>query len=102
MVLCSWKKMLIFNVSKWFTDFYPSFAGAAISARVKNSWSTENPGGTVPIFESASNFSTNTQSNSYYVEDGSYFRMQNLSFGYNLPSSLLRKQCTKQIRQIAQ
>ncbi|NID10373.1 SusC/RagA family TonB-linked outer membrane protein [Fibrivirga algicola] len=81
----------IFNVSKWFTDFYPSFAGAAISARVKNSWSPENKSGTVPIFESASNFSTNTQSNSYYVEDGSYFRMQNLSVGYNLPSSLLSK-----------
>ncbi len=79
----------IFNVSKWFTDFYPSFAGAAISARVKNSWSPENMSGTVPIFEAASNFSTNTQSNSYYVEDGSYFRMQNLSVGYNLPSNLL-------------
>ncbi|MBO0948324.1 SusC/RagA family TonB-linked outer membrane protein [Fibrella forsythiae] len=88
----------IFNVSKWFTDFYPSFAGAAISARVKNSWSTENPGGTVPIFESASNFSTNTQSNSYYVEDGSYFRMQNLSFGYNLPSSLLNKVKLQRVR----
>jgi TonB-linked SusC/RagA family outer membrane protein len=25
----------IFNVSKWFTDFYPSFTGAAVSARVK-------------------------------------------------------------------
>ncbi|HEY0110059.1 MAG TPA: SusC/RagA family TonB-linked outer membrane protein, partial [Fibrella sp.] len=81
----------IFNVSRWFTDFYPSFAGAAISARVRNSWSPENPGGTVPIFEAASNFSTNTQSNSYYVEDGSYFRMQNLSLGYNLPSNLLSR-----------
>ncbi|HEX9958470.1 MAG TPA: SusC/RagA family TonB-linked outer membrane protein, partial [Fibrella sp.] len=81
----------IFNVSRWFTDFYPSFAGAAISARVRNSWSPENPSGTVPIFEAASNFSTNTQSNSYYVEDGSYFRMQNLSLGYNLPSNLLSR-----------
>ena len=28
----------IFNQSKWFTDFYPSFQGAAISERVKGSW----------------------------------------------------------------
>lgn len=27
----------IFNNSRWFTDFYPSFTGAVVSARVKNS-----------------------------------------------------------------
>ena len=79
----------IFNVSKWFTDFYPSFQGAAISSRVKESWSPTNTGASIPIFESASNFSTNTQSSSFYVEDGSYLRLQNLSVGYTLPSSLL-------------
>jgi len=79
----------IFNVSKWFTDFYPSFQGAAISARVKDSWSPSNTGASIPIFESASNFSTNTQSNSFYVEDGSYLRLQNLTIGYTLPSALL-------------
>ncbi len=79
----------IFNVSKWFTDFYPSFQGAAISERVKGSWSTENRGATIPIFESASNFSTNTQSNSFYVEDGSYLRFQNVTLGYNLPTAML-------------
>ena len=25
----------IFNMSRWYTDFYPSFAGAAIASRVK-------------------------------------------------------------------
>ncbi|MFD2569728.1 SusC/RagA family TonB-linked outer membrane protein [Spirosoma soli] len=88
----------IFNVSKWFTDFYPSFAGAAISARVKESWTPQNTGATVPIFESASNFSTNTQSNSYYVEDGSYFRLQNLSIGYNLPTALLSRLKMQRVR----
>lgn len=79
----------IFNVSKWFTDFYPSFQGAAISERVKDSWSPTNLGATTPIFESESGFSTNTQSNSFYVEDGSYFRMQNLTLGYTLPTPVL-------------
>jgi len=79
----------IFNQSKWFTDFYPSFQGASISNRVKDSWTFENPHGSIPIFESASNFSTNTQANSFYVESGSYMRMQNLTLGYTLPAALL-------------
>ncbi|HEX8039562.1 MAG TPA: TonB-dependent receptor [Chryseosolibacter sp.] len=81
----------IWNQSKWFTDFYPSFAGAAISERVKDSWTPENPNATIPIFENVSNFSTNTQANSFYVEDGSYFRMQNISLAYNLPASTVSK-----------
>ena len=36
----------------------------------------------VPIYEEASNFSTSQQSNSYYVEDGSYLRLTNLTLGY--------------------
>ena len=81
----------IYNISRVFTDFYPLFPGAAISERVKDSWSFENPTGEIPIFENISNFSTNTQSNSFYVEDGSYFRMQNITVSYNLPSSLLSR-----------
>lgn len=81
----------IFNVSKWFTDFYPSFQGAAISARIRDSWSPTNLDAETPVFESASNFSTNTQSNSFYVEDGSYLRLQNISVGYTLPRTVLDK-----------
>lgn len=78
----------IFNLSKRFTDFYS--ADAAIAERVKNSWSFENPRGEIPIFENVSNFSTNTQSHSYYVEDGSYFRMQNITLSYLIPKAMIR------------
>ncbi|WP_461103055.1 SusC/RagA family TonB-linked outer membrane protein [Spirosoma koreense] len=81
----------IFNNQRWFTDFYPSFTGAAVSARVKDSWLPTHTNTTIPIFESASNFSTNTQANSYYVENGSYGRMQYLTLGYTLPATLLNK-----------
>lgn len=81
----------IYNFSKWFTDFYPSFPGAAISARVKNSWTPTNLNAEAPIFENASNFSNNTQSNSWYVEDGSYLRMQFVSLGYTLPTNILNR-----------
>ncbi len=88
----------IWNQSKWFTDFYPSFAGAAISERVKESWLPTNPGASIPIFENVSNFSTNTQANSFYVENGSYFRMQNISLAYNIPSALARKMSMERLR----
>ncbi len=77
----------IFNFSKWFTDFYPSFPGAAISTRAKESWTPQNLDADTPIFENVSNFSTNTQINSFYVEDGSYLRMRHITLGYSLPTN---------------
>lgn len=91
----------IFNQSKWFTDFYPSFQGSSKSERIKDSWSPENTGATIPIYESASNFSTNTQSSSYYVEDGSYLRIQNLSIGYTLPANVLSRIGMQRLRVFA-
>jgi beta-galactosidase/beta-glucuronidase len=58
---------------------------------VKNSWLPTNTNTTIPIFESASNASTNTLPNSYYVENGSYGRMQYLNIGYTFPASMLTK-----------
>lgn len=80
-----------YNVSKLFTDFYPLFPGAAISDRVKDSWTFDNPSGDIPIFENVANFSTIQQSNSYYVEDGSYFRLQNVTLSYTLPSDMIER-----------
>ncbi|MFC5407854.1 SusC/RagA family TonB-linked outer membrane protein [Larkinella bovis] len=88
----------IFNLSKWYTDFYPSFPGAAVSARVKDSWSPSNTGTSQPIFEDVSNFSTNTQPNSFYVEDGSYLRMQNITIGYTIPAAVLSKLRLNRVR----
>ncbi|MEM6770765.1 MAG: SusC/RagA family protein, partial [Bacteroidota bacterium] len=72
----------IYNNSKWFTDFYGTFKGASVSTRVLDSWTPQNTDTDVPIYETASNFSTSQQSTSYYLEDGSYLRMQNLTLGY--------------------
>lgn len=91
----------IFNMSKVFTDFYPLFPGAAISDRVKDSWTFDDPTGDIPLFETASNFSTNTQSNSFYVEDGSYFRLQNVTLGYNIPTNILTRWNMSRLRVFA-
>ena len=79
----------IYNISRNFMDFYPFNPGGAIGARVKDSWTIDNPSTDIPIYENTSNFSTNSQSLSYYVEDGSYFRLQNITLSYLLPAQVL-------------
>ncbi|WP_100627620.1 SusC/RagA family TonB-linked outer membrane protein [Algoriphagus formosus] len=91
----------VWNQSRWFTDFFQTFEGAAISERLKNSWSPQNPNGTVPIVERTTNFSTSEQANSYYMEDGSYLRLQNVTFGYTLPQNLLEKWNLQRLRVFA-
>lgn len=81
----------IFNQSRWFTDFFQTFEGAAISERLKEAWTPENLDATIPIVERVANFSTSDVANSFYVEDGSYLRLQNLTLGYSAPASLLQK-----------
>ncbi|HLF64357.1 MAG TPA: TonB-dependent receptor [Saprospiraceae bacterium] len=78
----------IFNYNKWWTDFWPSFQGQKSIDLLENSWTSSNTGASVPKASNKSNFSTNTQSTSYYVEDGSFIRLKSLQLGYSLPESL--------------
>ncbi len=80
----------IFNYNKWWLDFWPSFQGQKSTDLLNNSWTPDNPGATTPKASNKSNFSTNTQSTSYYVEDGSFFRLRNLQIGYSLPQSVVQ------------
>ena len=81
----------IMNYVKWWVDFFPSFQGAKSKALLYDSWSSSKTDAKVPIAENVSNFSNNNAVNSYYLENGSYFRMKNLTIGYTLPTSLLSK-----------
>jgi TonB-linked SusC/RagA family outer membrane protein len=81
----------IFNQSRWFTDFFQTFEGAAKSVRLLDAWNPQNLDAEIPIVERVSNFSTSNVSNSHYVEDGSFLRLQNLTIGYSAPASLLTK-----------
>ncbi len=74
----------IFNQSKWFTDFFGTFEGSAKGQRAKQSWTPElGNNAAAPIWESASNLSTSGAGNSWYVEDGSYLRLQRLALSYD-------------------
>ena len=78
----------IFNYNKWWVDFWPSFQGQKSTDLLSRSWPASND---VPKASNKSNFSTNTQSTSYYVEDGSYFRLKQLQLGYTLPTNVASK-----------
>ncbi len=92
----------IYNYTKWWTDFWPSFQGAKSQAALYDSWLPSRPNATTPIAENASNFSTNAQSNSYYIEDGSYLRLRNLTIGYTLPQVLTQRWRMERVRLYAQ
>jgi TonB-linked SusC/RagA family outer membrane protein len=61
--------------------------------RRDNSWHpTNNPDGIYPLWAGTTQdgAEAGTQSNSMYVDDGSYIRMQTITLGYSLPKSLLK------------
>ena len=79
----------IFCWNGWWLDFWPSFQGQKSTDLLNNSWTPSNTGASTPKASNKSNFSTNTVSNSYYIEDGSYLRLKNLQVGYTFPNSIL-------------
>ena len=82
----------IWNQSKWFTDFFGTFEGSAKGVRAKQSWTPElGNNAAAPIWESASNLSTSGAENSWYVEDGSFLRLQRLAFIYNFDTDMVEK-----------
>lgn len=82
----------IWNQSKWFTDFYGTFEGSGKGERAKQSWTPAlGNAAEAPIWESASNLSTSAAENSWYVENGDYIRLQNISLGYRIPKNIISK-----------
>lgn len=72
----------LFDLTRQYTDFY-AFPGA-VSTRTLDAWSPDNPNSMMPSANSKAP-SIEYQSSSYYVQDGSFFRMKNLQLGYNFP-----------------
>ncbi len=88
----------IFNWNSWWVDFWPSFQGQKSTDLLYDSWTPTNTAARVPKASNISNFSTNTQSCSFYVEDGSFLRMKNLQLGYTIPESILGKVNIRSLR----
>lgn len=90
----------IFALYKYYTHF-GSLQSAYSRDRRDNSWHpVTNPDGIYPMW--ATNVGESTiaanESNSGYIEDGSFLRMQTLTLGYTLPKSILNKIQFEKIR----
>jgi TonB-linked SusC/RagA family outer membrane protein len=79
----------IYNYNKVFTEFGLFFNGNR-SANVLNAWTPSNTGTDVPAL-STSYPLEEASANSYFVEDGSYFRLRSLQLGYTLPTAATEK-----------
>jgi hypothetical protein len=51
-----------------------------------DSWTPENPNAPRPVIDGKRDFISFRRS-SYFIQDGSFLRMQNLSLGYTIPSN---------------
>lgn len=80
----------IYNFNKFFTDFN-KFAGARSTNYV-------NEVNLPAVTSDASLINLEAAASSYYVEDGSYFRMKNIVLGYSLPKSVSDKLTLEKIR----
>ncbi len=75
-----------YNYEKIFTDF-PTFFNGNRSVRVLDSWTPTNTNATLPAL-SQTITNSETQPNSYFVEDASFLRMKNLQIGYTFSDQI--------------
>ncbi len=76
----------IYNLTRVFTD--TSIFQGAKSIDYVNAWTPTNTGATIPQLTTVSEANTlERQASSFFVEDGSYFRLKNIQIGYTLPKA---------------
>ena len=88
----------IYNYVRYFADFntfqgnrskralYDAWQPSNPTAPVSQ-WVAANPGATAPIMDA--NDQISSRPSSYFVEDGSFFRLKNVQLTYNFPESVL-------------
>ena len=86
----------IYNYEKIYSDF-PSFFNGNRSTRVLNSWRPDNTNTDLPAL-SQNIRNSEVNANSFFVEDGSYFRMKNLQLGYTFGKDYAGKIGSESIR----
>ncbi|TDN95458.1 TonB-linked SusC/RagA family outer membrane protein [Salegentibacter sp. 24] len=77
----------LYNLTKYKTQFFNQSAYNKDSSLL-NAWTPENPNSEIPRL-SLDDTNNNIRPSSYYVEDGSYLKLNNLQLGYTLPSDIL-------------
>lgn len=81
----------LFNNTKFFTDFWGFDGNRSLRMR-DQSWTMggDNSDAILPLLDNKENYS-GKNSNSYYVEDGSFLRLKNVVLGYTFPKTMMSK-----------
>ena len=58
--------------------------------RLLDAWTPQNPGSSIPAL-SRSDINNEKRVSTFYVENGSYLKLRNIQFGYNIPSKIADK-----------
>ena len=81
----------VLNETRYFQDFLPSFQNSKSIQLLTESWLPTRPSKVWPIVENNTYFSTNGVINDFYVEDGTYMRVKQLSLGYTINPVTLKR-----------
>ncbi len=84
----------IFHVAKFTTYPMKYFGGSGVinaSEDIMNRWTPENGGNSTPILKYTDLNGNYANLSSFYIEDGSYVRLRNLTLGYTLPGHIVEK-----------
>ncbi|MDR2271028.1 MAG: TonB-dependent receptor [Sphingobacterium sp.] len=78
------------DVENWLkkqTDFWSvDDVNSNKGLRLLNAWTPQNPNSTIPALQTTNNNDEGRLSN-YFIENGSYMKLRNLSLGYTLPTA---------------
>ena len=81
----------IYNNQKFQTDFWSlTDAGSNKGSRLLNAWTTDNTSSLIPAL-TTNNTGDEGRASTYFVENGSYLKLRDLSVGYNLPTDVLQR-----------
>ncbi|MDF9796402.1 TonB-linked SusC/RagA family outer membrane protein [Catalinimonas alkaloidigena] len=58
-----------------------------IASILTDSWTPDNPDASRPVIDGNRDFANSFRDSDYFIEDGSFLRVQNISLGYTLPVS---------------
>lgn len=92
----------VINSMKHLTDFFSY--GNAFNNRgtsTLGAWTPTNTGASVPAVSVVDN-NNESRFSTYYIEDGSYFKMKYIKIGYDVPASFCKKLCMNSINVFAQ
>lgn len=79
----------IYDLSRYYNDFF-NLANYNKHGRILNAWTPQNTN-TDLARVSLNDLNNNIRPSSYYVQDGSYFRLKTLQIGYTFPENIAQK-----------